>query len=347
MKDDKKIFEQIENIKKKCERYLHCVFLTIGLKEFVETKSDLNLRFISSEKNMKDTTNNVVGTPDIVLQYRNVSEGILIELKCSVPISKINFDYFLADALEQLQKYDKELIGWDTYSGMIDNHSIVLLIDYEDSRKTKTSILKAIDAENISFEHILTFWEWVLEPSVKFGKKEVITIRNIDEKSIGNKLGDYLENNDIYIEIEKINKTYDLKKYVFIRQRPEHIYYIINILTTIIFPAIGYDEKGHLKASVDEIMNLAEKYLPKWLPDSGIKSQLKRSWVNEALEVMESIEFGKKIGNTFEIQLPREKNIDNYVLEKLAEIDIKTHEYDKIKVEKNNTIKTIYDFENK
>ena len=111
MKLKDKTLEQVEVIKKYCERYLHSVFLTIGIKNFVETKKELSLKFISSEKKMKEpNTSKVVGTPDIVLQYSHTEEGILIELKVSVPMSTINFDYFLADVLEQLQKYDKKLL---------------------------------------------------------------------------------------------------------------------------------------------------------------------------------------------------------------------------------------------
>ena len=54
MKVDDKTLEQMDTIKKLSERYLDSVFLTIGIKNFVETKKELQLKFISSEKKMKD-----------------------------------------------------------------------------------------------------------------------------------------------------------------------------------------------------------------------------------------------------------------------------------------------------
>ena len=56
------------------------------------------------------------------------------------------------------------------------------------------------------------------------------------------------------------------------------------------------------------MMELAEKYLPSWLPESGTKSQLKRSWLKEALDIMEEINLAERNGKTYSIHIPREKN---------------------------------------
>jgi hypothetical protein len=345
VKLEDKILEQVDAIKKYCERYLHSVFLTIGIKNFVETKKELSLKFISSEKKMKNPdTTKVVGTPDIVLQYTHTEEGILIELKVSAPIAAFYFDYFLAEVLEQLQKYDKKLIGWETSSGTVNNHSIVLLVDHEDSKKVRNAVKQAIEREKLEFQNTLSFWEWVLEPSVKFGKKEVITVRDLDDGIIGNKLGNYLRENDIIIELEKINKTYDKRKYMFIRKKPQHIYYVIDILFSIIFPALGFDEKGHLITNTNNIMKLAEDNFPTWLPESGTKTQLKISWLKEALTTLEEINLAERKGSSYEIRLPRENNVKKYIIERLAKLDIEKHRYSKQKLEREPQLKTLYDF---
>lgn len=337
----------IESIKKQCERYYTAVLLTIGIKNFVEENADLKLIFISSEKKMKDpTTNQIVGTPDIVLQYKHVSEGILIELKISAPLTPSIFNYWITDTLEQIQKYDKNLIGWDTSSKKVHDHVIILLVHHGDSKKIRSSLSNAISLSNLEFNHKLSFWDWVLETSQKFGRNDVITVRDLDNGKIGNELGKYTKDHDIIIILEEINTAYDLKKYVFIRRKPDHIFYITDLLYTIIFPVFGFDENDNLLINSEEIMNLAEEYFSSWLPESGQKSQLKRSWVNEALEKLVEIKLAKKIGNKYNVHLPRGNDIKKYLLEKLAKQDILTRRFNEIKLETDEKMITLNDFQN-
>ena len=76
-------------------------------------------------------------------------------------------------------------------------------------------------------------------------------------------------------------------------------------------------------------MKLAEDNFPTWLPESGTKTQLKISWLKEALTTLEEINLAERKGSSFEIRLPRENNVNKYILERLAKLDIEKHKYSK------------------
>jgi len=111
---DLELQECIKQLKTEIDRYYYSVFVTIGIKSFVEDKqnSNLDLKFVSAERKMKHNLTKLdVGNPDIILQYLSNPEGIIIEFKSSSPLNPSVFTKSIDDDIEQLQRYDKELIG--------------------------------------------------------------------------------------------------------------------------------------------------------------------------------------------------------------------------------------------
>lgn len=337
----------IEQIRTDIDRYYFSVFVTIGIRDFVNKKDVLDLKFVSAERKMKDkSTGEDLGNPDIILQYVTTPEGILIEFKSSSPLNPSIFLRSIDEDIEQLEKYDKELIGWDTESKTVDNHSIVLLVHHEDCKKVRTEIIdNRISKNELTFNHIFSIWEWTPEISTKYGKGEQIVIRDYDNGIIGNKLGEYLKTNDIILPISDIEEQYGDKQLKFIRKEPP-MAYLIDVILFVLLPKLTSEPETTV--SLNDLMEVAGEYLPSWVPDCSQKSQIRRFWVKKCMNTLKEIGIVKKIVNEdYTMHLPIRKNLTEDIMKRLARLELKNRKsiFKKRRIEETDAkAKTLDDF---
>jgi hypothetical protein len=345
LKDDRDLELCIEQIKTDYDRYYFSVFVTIGIRDFVNKNKTLFLKFVSSERKMKIVGNKEnVGAPDIILQYNHIDEGILIEFKSSSPLNSSLFIYSIDEDCKQIEKYDNKLIGWDTKSETIGNHSIVLLVHHENYKKVRNEIIeKRMKKGKLALIHKFSIWEWTPELSMKYGKGEQIVIRDNDNGIIGNELGEYLQDNDIILPIQEIEDQYGDDQLKFIRKEPP-ISYLIDVILFVLLPKLFSETE--MTVSLDEIMELAEIYLPSWVPDCSQKSQLRRWWVKKCMNTLKEIGIVKIIKNDeYTIKIPKNKDLSIYIKRKLAKIELekRKNNFRKRKIEETDLDATILD----
>jgi hypothetical protein len=336
--EDPELERCIEQIVTDNDRYYYSVLVTIGFRDFVNKNTDLDLKFVSAERKMKDTTTQQNGRPDIIIQYVSTSEGILIEFKSSSPLNPSSFIYSIDDDIVQLQKYDNNLIGWDTKTGEVDTHVVVFLVHHEDYKKVKREIIEnRIEKDTLSFKHTFSIWEWTPEISTKYGRNEQIRIRDPDDGKIGNKLGEYLKENDIVFPLIEIEEKYAEKQLKFIRKEPPTAY-LIDIVLFMLLPKVNTISKSTVIVTIEKLMNIAEDYLPNWIPECSQKSQIKRGWIKKCLNKLKQIGIVTKIsGDEYTIKIPDRKDLKHDIIKKLAKLELekKKPEVTKRNVEEN------------
>jgi len=338
----------IEQIKTDYDRYHYSVFVTIGFREFVNKKKELNLIFVSAERKMKDKDGDNLGEPDIILQYKDNLDGIIIEFKVSSPINPSIFLRSIEEDIDQLKKYDKITLGWDTPSGAIKNYAIVFLVHHEDYKKVKTELIEnRIAKKKLMFNHIFSVWEWTPEISTKYAHGDIIIVRDYENGKIGNRLGNYLQNNDIIFDYNEIEKQYDEKKLLFIRREPPTLY-LIEQLIFVLLPYISSPFEDIVTVKLTDLISLANQYLPSWISECTQESQIKREWFKKCLNVMKEINIVKKIENEeYTIVLPKKRDLRQEIIKKLAKMKLEKNkpEYRKRQVEKDKKAKILDDFQ--
>lgn len=131
----------IERIKEEIEDYLSTVKTLqafVGLATWLGTAKDgsripnsqysLGRRMDTSDSNV--IAPNITVTPDAVIQ-RSENLGLVAEAKKTLPPSQEDWD----DVVNQLRKYDDDLIGWWTPNERIPESNVILLIDSTLSRR--------------------------------------------------------------------------------------------------------------------------------------------------------------------------------------------------------------------
>ncbi len=119
------------------QRYYDTVLLTLGIKNYLENYK-FGCKFVYSEPIFRTKDGEEV-KPDIVMQYDDDKCGILCEVKTSIP--QLNSIARLG-LLPQLQKYMKEVGGWDTAVKWVQNHDVLLLVYLEDSARVSKNHIK-------------------------------------------------------------------------------------------------------------------------------------------------------------------------------------------------------------
>ena len=98
-------------------------------------------RMTTSVRNRHSPSTDV--TPDLCIQWQN-SWRVLAEAKLGFGPNPTEFSRRVNETVEQLGKYDDELTGWPTTNGgkvPQSPHDLVLLVNYEDSKKVIRELL--------------------------------------------------------------------------------------------------------------------------------------------------------------------------------------------------------------
>src|SRR3989338_98952 len=110
-------------------------------------------------------------TPDVTIQLSE-KRGLVIELKGSLPKNESEEKDFWKEKFDQIKKYDKQLEGWNTTSGKIDEQELILLVDQKISRK----VVEYIESNNLTFVDFSKNL-CVIQYSPASGRKNAVFVR--------------------------------------------------------------------------------------------------------------------------------------------------------------------------
>jgi len=164
-------------------------------------------------------------TPDCVIQTSS-DLGYIIEVKISLPSDETHWNKII----NQLEKYDDNLIGWWTDDERIPNHNVILLIHLTRSQRFKRYITNLIENGQYDLNDNI----WGIEFVSSQETEEYIFFRtfweahNIFDRNLSNILN---EGKDIPLERVKI--SYGNIKFYDTKPEPEYLLSIIwqDILT--------------------------------------------------------------------------------------------------------------------
>jgi len=180
----------------------------------------------------------------------------------------------------------------------------------------------------LSFRHSFTVWWWVKQANLKNSSlADIIQISPSDiGRRVGWKLGEFLDNHFIVIDLDSLFARYDRDKYRFGREPPSNCQWIPVIEAIYFFMSskLRTSPEGDYLCSVDDLMNLATEYFPPWIPDDTKESQLRKSWVKAALDKLVQIDVARLLpgGKTYALDplTARNKNFSKYLCTKIAKL---------------------------
>ncbi len=312
MTDDPVIEAAIEDLELQNDRYYSTVYLTIGMKVFLEQNPQFEMKVTSCGTKMVPTVDNE-GNPlnevseedkarnDILLQDTKNEKGVIIEVKTSYPISDVKFQYAITEDIDQLKKFDRDVKGWKSPGEDVEEYCIILMPYHaETARKAVEHVGGLLDApdneKKLKFRHPFSIWYWNRLPLFKKRVREIIQIFPSGiGKGVGWKLGEFVDNHFVEIDHESLYEQYDVEKHRFSREPPDNMIPIIEVIYFSLFGELRKNEVGSAICTLDEMMRLAAKYFPPWIPDDNNESQIRRSWMRRTLEMLENIGMARKL----------------------------------------------------
>lgn len=315
----------------KIDNYEQTVQAIVSFCHFL--KFDYNANFsigrkMKTSQNNKHSKNEEIA-PDLISNIDNY--GLVCEVKKE--FSKED-EHWLKE-IQQLEKYDDDLSGWDTSSGNIATHDIVLLTHYLRSRKVKDHIKKLIDKKQIEFKRNYSIIEFTRNDERNLFYNLRLEDGELAHKEINNKLYEGKG-----IPFEKLIKN--LASVKFYDGEPETEYVMAWLWTGVFntFPEPSDYRSAHgktieIEVSVDKAFKLLRQYYGPPIKDNDHQVQIpKKKWVKKALD------------NFVTIKLAKQTDENNYI--------VKFHQVKKQKeflvgliekLEKANQQKTLKEFE--
>lgn len=291
--------------------YYQTVTISIGLRKIFA--SDEPCSFKVNEPTMK-TMNGADATPDVIFQCDNDAVGVVAEIKTTLPDDE---EVLLQDIKEQIEKYSKIEKGWKTKNGKVDKHSILLLVDRLNSKRLDDLLKKWFAEGKISVDRSVCVAEWQTLRDNKIGMHDVILINHrsgtTDCSYFDNKL-----TNEIQIKIDDLASDYELRK--FVRTKPPDLY-LMEILYTEIFPVLSDGEK-EFEITVDQMWKVLAEYYTSWSGLEGEQGQIRKNWLNKAMERFVDIELAVKVPEEpYKYKIISKKitkNVREYLLSKMC-----------------------------
>jgi hypothetical protein len=334
MHAEKDIEAYVIELRTEVDRYYYTVHLMIGLRDHFVQNRAVGFEFVSSGRTMTTTRNDgeeiSKPRPDIILQSLDGKKGILIELKPAYSPWESTFEYQIKEVTEQLGAFDRNVIGWATTSGSVDEYCIVLLPYHEDATIRVPEYLQSkMKLGEFVLTHPFAVWFWSVDRSQRSVGDIIKIFKSELGKDVGWNIGSYLDGKMITIRFDQLFSKYDEDKFRFARDPPGNNIYTIIEIYNVMSPILRKPPDKRLICTVDEIMELAETYLPSWLPDDGKPSQLKVEWVRKALDTLVQVGLAvrKEDSDAYEWIEPQKKNFTEELYGRVAKLQLKKDKY--------------------
>jgi hypothetical protein len=295
------------------DRYYQTVLLTLGFKKYLEAHAR-DCRFVSAEP----CFTNVDGAeirPDMVLQH-NGKQGILCEIKTSLPLK----DEHLLGTLKQLERYSKEVIGWETIDRKVDHQDVMLFCHAFDYDRVLEKMNQWIADGALKVSEI-SLCEWVMAQNPKTRKEELL-IRLRDGRTSCDELNMLLKKN-INVDVQQLVVEYEECK--FTRKEPP-IEYTMNQLWLHVFSEISKNS-ADFEVSTEKLLEIVYEYYITWSNVKGEYSQVREKWIKKALQGFCEIGLAEEVPDKpsiYKILMSKkiEKDFQEYITEKLCEKSI-------------------------
>jgi len=302
------------------DRYYQTVLLTLGLKDFFDNEKS-TCRFVSAEPTFTETASQKEVFPDVVLEHDNDTQGIICEIKTSLP----EVDFFLLEKLKQLELFSGQIEGWETSNRKVNDHSLILLCHALDSDRVVEKINQWVKEGKLKITKKLCIAEWSTIESLKFDQRDVILIRHKSGETNCEWLNTKLHLN-IKLGLEELITKYE--KCRFTRKEPP-LEYTMNQLWSCIFPAIK-EETEDFTSNIGEILRIAYDYFIPWSGIRGEYSQVRKRWITKAMnsfceidlaEVQSGQESASKTDEEYKIYYGKriQKDVSDYFVEGLCQ----------------------------
>jgi len=286
--NDKEISVCIDEIKTNCRRYVWTVWITLGFKDFLENNID-DCRFVYAEKKLKVIENDEDANPDFILQYDDDNKGILGEIKSSITY---NEQYLKRDLYRQINKYCKDIIGWETDDGKVLNHDLLCIFHVSDVGRVIRLVTESLDNVELIIDKNFSIAEFTETSSPKYGGGDIFLVKheygNLDCKELEQHLKDGLE-----FSIDLLTQEYE--KIKFTRTRPP-IEYIMELLWFNIFRIFAENpDTKEIVVTLEELLVQLYNYYISWSRIEGEYSQIRKSWIKDTMDMFVNIELAEII----------------------------------------------------
>ena len=331
--DREKVVERIiEQMEVDIERYYLTVYLLIGLMDYLEGNKGIGFHLVSCSPKM-ETSRNPRGMPpsdpkpDAVLQDTRNERGLLIEVKTSYPRSDAIMRMKLQEDIDQLQRFDRDLTKWKHIDGPMDEYCIIHLPYHErTSIEAMRLLVSLVESGEVVFVHPFSIWYWAMDRSMR--QRDILKLYGSGfNEDVGWTLGSHLREREIIeIDMDNLYNSYDKQRHVFGREPPANCVYTILQIYNIMGAELRKGKDERIRCTVKEVMELADKYLPAWIPDDGKSTQLRVGWVKKSLKTLAEIKMAKLLsdGETYEWAEPGNvKDFRKVIIKKLAEKEAK------------------------
>ena len=273
------------------QKYADTVAVSSAIYDLFEKEPALGL-FVGEENKLRTDEGNLL-TPDLTFRYNNDLNGLLFELKYTLP-SHIQD---VKDTLLDLKKYLNATRGWRTPSGRVDSIDIVLVC-CDDDVPIAVKAIKELVSENVKFFDNIGFalWAWMLTPVRSGEREERMRLQRIYGKTRNAKLE------------ERIGSTggtrisEDVLRYLrwlisFIRQKPP-VQYTMHLLIQNIFPSLRSSFRSNervVDAPLDIICQRCTSFFPPWWEPEVDPPQIRRGWLKEAMNSLVGLKIIEKV----------------------------------------------------
>ena len=293
------------------DSYYQTVIISVGLKHIFDSNEPCTFKV--NEPSMKTNFNTV--TPDAIFQCDNDTKGIVCEIKTSLPE---NEEHLLKDMKDQIEKYSKIVSGWKTENGTIDQYSILLVIHRTESKKLDKLVKQWIKNGDIVTNKNICISDWQSIRPFKIAAKDTILLSHRSGTTKCNYFDKRLQE-DIKIDADSLVLEYENRK--FVKSTPPNLY-VMTILYQNIFPIFANDD-DEFTVTIDDLMKPLTEYYTSWSGLEGEQSQIRRSWVNSAMDEFSRIQVAEKTGKkNFSYTIKWSKNlpkdVTGYLLDKLC-----------------------------
>ncbi|MCX6800613.1 MAG: hypothetical protein NTZ73_00290 [Candidatus Diapherotrites archaeon] len=304
---------------KEMDRYHQQILLCLGLLFFFEKNKSLGM-FVGAEIDLKYALNSVQKCvrPDVIIQaWKKDGKlfGIPIEIKLSV-----DYDIEIKKELNEMKRYDNQLSGWKEFEGLTpDDHVIVYAPNGLDSGKVKRVLEQELKSGNIKFNREFCIWEWQTVTSQKYGKGDVLLIKQIfgDLHGMCDSLNKQLTDG-IPIDYESEEFAKKREGAVFTRKKPPKEYMMVWLWTNVLQQSV--DSSSNI--TLDELTKKVNQFYKSELMNNndGQSFFIKKDWIREAMDWFCKIKLCKESSETcYNIVMNKKiRNISKFICTQVA-----------------------------
>jgi len=229
-------------------------------------------------------------TPDISSLFNSDKCGLVFEIKYSIGSSAD--DYLL-----KTRKYSRALLGWPNSTGKVATTDVVLVCNANDTQLVLTSLSELSqrqDDEAFFTSPGFSVWQWIVG-SGKENREETMWLQRVHGETRNPKLEE-LANTRGGVRITEDVLKFLRFQHAFVRDKPP-VQYTIVFLAQHVLPK--QPDAPSYEIGLDTVYDRANSFFPGWWEASEITTQVKKGWIQAALNQMTALKYINKVRPDF------------------------------------------------